>query len=181
MGVVATVVLTLSAALFLSCGDDSPAQTVELPPEGPELERTAAALADVDELLAGAAGDFAENNFGLAARKVVEAQAAASRAVRLELPLISVSRRIYTADVALRFGGDPAAACAELEAARDYLKGVVLVAGPDYKPLLGGFLERLIAVIDDADVSVDEKLTQLETLQRDLAEAVYAAEANPQP
>jgi hypothetical protein len=38
--------------------------------------------------------------------------------------------------------------------------------------VLSPFLDRLIGVIDDTEVGREEKLTQLEALQRDLAAAV---------
>lgn len=174
--------MTTSKPLFLlpllfilviaGCGGDEEQPTIQGPADGADLLPVAETVAETGALLNEAMEDLSSNNFGLAMGKVNLAGAALSATARIKLPLLVVSQRVYTADVNLRFVNDPARALLELEEARNYLKERMLAADEETKIALGSFLERLIAVIDDADVSQDDKLIQLEALQRDLAKAV---------
>jgi len=146
-----------------------PPAAVDLAPLA-ELARTA------DAALVEAQKDFGENNFGLAAGEVARAQEALREVSRLRLPLAVVAQHVYTAEVNLRFADSasraPEQALAELEAARDFLVETLLDAGKDEQAVLSPFLDRLVGVIDDTEVSREEKLAQLEALLRDLAGAV---------
>ncbi|MCX7022481.1 MAG: hypothetical protein NTW26_09465 [bacterium] len=131
-----------------------------------ELVRSACATLDQ------AAKDFGENNFGLAAGDVSQAQEALREVSRVRLPLAVVAQHVYTADVNLRFSDAPKRALTELEAARDFLAETLLDTGTYERKVLSPFLDRLIGIIDDGSVSRGEKLSQLEALQRDLGVAV---------
>lgn len=168
------------ACLAVACGDEAPTSLTPMPPAGPLLEGTADQLAVIYQILNDTRDDFAASNFGLASKKIGEALVSGERAIRLELPLLTVSQRVYTADVLLRFDGDPAEALRQLEAAREYLKRVVLQAQAELKPLFGDLLEDLITIIDDIDVSREQKLVQLEALQRDLTRAFHDAQPSMQ-
>ncbi|HUT98775.1 MAG TPA: hypothetical protein VM054_06845 [bacterium] len=143
-------------------------------PPAADLTSLAELVRSADAALDQAAKDFGENNFGLAAGGVARAQEALREVSRVRLPLAVVSQYVYTADVNLRFADAPERALAELEAARDFLAETLLDAGTDERELLSSFLDRLIGVIDDTEVGREEKLSQLEALQRDLATAVQA-------
>ena len=170
-----SLVLTV-LILIAGCGDEPAGQLTVMPPEPADSAPVGRSLLEADELLNEALADFKANNFGLAMDKVRRAREAMGSAVRIKLPLLCVAHHVYVADAHLRFGGDPAEAKSQLEQARDLLKEYVVGADPDNKEVLGVFLERLISVIEDADVGIPDKLEQLETLQRDLAEAVVAAD-----
>jgi hypothetical protein len=142
------------------------------PPPAANLVPLAEAVRSADAALDQAAKDFGDNNFGLAAGDVTRAQEALREVSRLRLPLAVVAQHVYTADVNLRFADAPERALAELEAARDFLTETLLDVGTDERELLSPFLDRLVGVIDEAEVSREEKLSQLEALQRDLAGAV---------
>jgi hypothetical protein len=131
-----------------------------------ELARTA------DEALVDAQKDFGENNFGLAMGDVVRAQDALREVSRLRLPLAVATQHVYNAEINLRFADAPEQALAELEKARDFLAETLLEAGKEERVVLGKVLDRLVAVIDDSEVSREEKVTQLDALLLDLAGAV---------
>ncbi|MBD3400957.1 MAG: hypothetical protein GF399_11605 [Candidatus Coatesbacteria bacterium] len=176
----ATTALVLATTLLpAGCGEEPAGQAVTMPPAPADAAGTSRVLLEADELLGEALSDFQANNFGLALDKVRRARELLEPAARIELPLICVAQHVYVADAHLRFGGDPGEAKRRLEQARDLLKECIIDAAPAEKELHGAFLERLIAVIEDADVDIPDKLAQLETLQRDLAEAVVAAERPP--
>ncbi|HDR06392.1 MAG TPA: hypothetical protein ENN88_02040, partial [Candidatus Coatesbacteria bacterium] len=96
-----------------------------------------------DAALEKAALDFREQNFGLAAGEVAQAQQALRRVARLQLPLAVAAQHVYTADVNLRFADAPGRALAELEAARNFLAQILLETGEAGNPVLAGFLDRL--------------------------------------
>ncbi|MCK4593223.1 hypothetical protein KAU45_01885 [bacterium] len=144
-------------------------------PPAANLAPVAERVLEADAALGTAVEDFSENNFGLAASNVVKARQALQEVARVQLPLAVVAQHVYTADVNLRFAEAPERALVELEAARNFLKETLLTAGEGERAILGAFLERLIEIIADIEVSPEEKLDQLEALQRDLAEAVLGA------
>jgi len=137
-----------------------------------DLAPLAERVRSADEALIQAQKDFQENNFGLAAGDVSRAQDALREVSRLHLPLAVAAQHVYTADVNLRFADAPERALTELEAARDFLAETLLDAGKEEQAVLSPFLDRLVGVIDDTQVSREEKLTQIEALLRDLAGAV---------
>jgi len=146
------------------------------PPAAVDLAPLAERVRSADAALEQAVKDFEENNFGLAAGDVARAQDALREVSRLRLPLAVTAQHVYTAEVDLRFADSasraPEQALAELEAARDFLAETLLDTGADERAVLSPFLDRLVGVIDDTEVSREEKLTQLEALLRDLAGAV---------
>lgn len=141
-----------------------------------DLAPLAERVRTADAALEQAAKDFGDNNFGLAAGDVARAQDALREVSRLRLPLAVTAQHVYTAEVDLRFADSasraPEQALAELEAARDFLAETLLDAEKEEQAVLSPFLDRLVGVIDDTEVSREEKLTQLESLLRDLAGAV---------
>ncbi len=147
---------------------------VKIPPAA-DLAPVAERVLEADAALGMAVKNFSENNFGLAAGNVATARQALQEVARVQLPLTVVAQHVYTADVNLRLADAPERALVELEAARNFLKETLLTAGEGERTILGAFLERLITIIADTEVSPEEKLDQLEALQRDLAEAVLGA------
>jgi len=162
----------LLIAFIAGCGGEDEQPTVAGPADGADLLPIAKTVSETGALLNEAIEDLASNNFGLALGKVNQAGEALSATARIKLPLLVVSQRVYTADVNLRFVNDPERALLELEEARNYLKERMLASDEETTAALGVFLERLVGIIDDADVSTEDKLLQLETLQRDLTKAV---------
>ena len=145
------------------------------PPPAADLAPLAEMVRQADAAVEQAAKDFGENNFGLAAGDVARARKALREVSRVRLPLAVTAQHVYTADVNLRFADSPERALVEIEAARDFLAETLLDAETDEREVLSSFLDRLVGVIDDAEVSREEKLSQLEALQRDLAAAVLRA------
>jgi len=145
------------------------------PPPAADLAPLAEMVRQADAAIEQAAKDFGENNFGLAAGDVARARKALREVSRVRLPLAVTAQHVYTADVNLRFADSPERALVEIEAARDFLAETLLDAETDEREVLSSFLDRLVGVIDDAEVSREEKLSQLEALQRDLAAAVLRA------
>lgn len=159
--------------VFLAGCTGGPDSTVEVKsPPAADLTSLADEVRSAAATLDQAVKDFGDNNFGLAAGGVVRAQETLRNVSRIRLPLAVTAQHVYTADVDLRYADAPERALAELEAARDFLAETMLDVGADERELLSPFLDRLIGVIDDTEVGREEKLSQLEALQRDLAAAV---------
>jgi hypothetical protein len=165
--------------LGTACGEGAEGPCEVKTPPAADLTTAAEWVSVADAALDEAVSNFRENNFGLAADHVLEARRALRGVARVQLPLSAVAQHVYTADVNLRFAEAPERALVELEAARDFLKETLLDAGEGERTVLGAFLDRLIDIIEDAEVSREEKLAQLEALQRDLAEAILAAAPTP--
>lgn len=161
--------------LAVGCEESSDKSMAVKPPPAADLAPVAERVLEADAALGTAVKNFSENNFGLAAGNVATARQALQEVARVQLPLAVVAQHVYTADVNLRLADAPERALVELEAARDFLKETLLTAGEGERVILGAFLERLIAIITDTEVSPEEKLDQLEALQREIAEAILRA------